>query len=188
MNDNEAMLADIFIKSPEQKILSLFAMNPDRAFYGREVSRKLGISLGATHAALVSLEKNGVLSSVLIGKTKLYSPEASHQVFRSFRILNTLLVLEPLVADLRSVSRRVLLFGSYADGTFTSSSDLDLMVISNERREILRIIDSFKRKSGLDIRPIIKDQVEWTRMGKDSPEFFSELARGITLWEKSFWL
>ena len=45
-------------------------------------------------------------------------------------------------------------------------------------------IDAFKRKTGLDIRPLIKDLVEWRKLEKSNPEFSDELVRGITLWEK----
>ena len=178
------MQIDIFIKTTEQKILSLFVMNPDRSFYGREISKKLGISLGAVHAALLSLEKHGILGSQHIGKTKLYRSGASNPILQSFRVLNALLILEPLIAAMRDISRRIILFGSYATGSFASSSDLDLFIVSGERGKISKKIDSFKRKSGLDIRPIIKDQVEWMKLERGSPEFFDELRRGITLWEK----
>ena len=178
------MHIDIFIKSTEQKILSLFAMNPDRPFYGREISKKLRISLGAVHAALISLEKRGIFASQHVGKTKLYRIEALNPIIQSFRVLNTILVLEPLIAAVSDSSRRIVLFGSYATGTFTSSSDLDLLIISEEKEKILRKINSFKRKTGLDIRPIIKDQVEWMKLERGSPEFFDELRRGITLLEK----
>jgi predicted nucleotidyltransferase len=178
------MHIDVFIKSTEQKILSLFAMNPDRSFYGREISRKLGISLGAVHAALLSLEKRRFLDSQHVGKAKLYRSAASNPIIQSFRVLNALLILEPLIEDLKDISRRVILFGSYATGSFASSSDLDLLIVSVEKEKISKKIDSFKRKSGLDIRPIIKGQVEWMKLERGSPEFFDELRRGITLWEK----
>jgi len=178
------MRIDVFIKSTEQKVLSLFAMNPDRSFYGREISKKLGISLGAVHAALLSLEKRGFLDSQHVGRTKLYRSAAPNPTIQSFRVLNALLVLEPLIEALKDISRRVILFGSYATGSFASSSDLDLLIVSGEREKISKKIDSFKRKSGLDIRPIIKDPIEWMELENESPEFFDELSRGITLWER----
>ncbi len=178
------MQIDVFIKSTEQKILSLFAMNPDRPFYGREISKKLKISLGAVHAALRSLEKHGILASQYVGKTKLYRIEVLNPIIRSFKVLNTLLVLEPLIDAICGISRRVVLFGSYATGTFADSSDLDLFIVSREKEKLFKFIRFFKRKSGLDVRPIIKDQVEWMKLERGSPEFFDELRRGITLWEK----
>lgn len=178
------MLFDIFVKSSEQKILSFFAMNPDQSFYGRQISRMLKISLGAAHGALSLLEKNGILVSQNISKTKLYRLDSFSPIINAFKILNTLLVLEPLAQSLKQNSRRVILYGSYSTGTFTSESDLDLFIVAEEKEKITSNIDSFKRKTNLDIRPIIKNLVEWIKLEKEDPEFFSEVNLGITLWEK----
>ena len=111
-------MADILIKTPEQRIFSLFAMNPDRPFYLREISKRLNISLGATHGALAALEKAGILSSRTIGKTKLFEVVAnsSQAVLKSFRVFNAVLLLEPLVELIKSRTSRVILYGSYAKG------------------------------------------------------------------------
>jgi len=178
------MLVEIFIKSPEQKILSLFAMNPDRAFYGREISRKLKISLGGVHGALLSLEKSGILVAKIVGKTKLYRLDSFPSIIKTFRILNTLLILEPLINEVKDISRLVILYGSYSNGTFIAESDLDLFLVSEEREKIMIKIEDFKRKINLDIRPIIKSQVEWMALEKVNPEFLHELYHGIILWEK----
>ncbi len=178
------MLLEMFIRSPEQKALSLFVMNPDRPFYVREISRTLKISLGATHAALVSLEKSGLLVAQYIGRTKLYRLDTYHPIIKIFRILNTLLILEPLVRALKENSRHVILYGSYSTGTFIRGSDLDLFVVSEDKREVRSQIESFKRKISLDIRSIIKNKVEWMELEKLDPEFFDEIDHGITLWKK----
>jgi predicted nucleotidyltransferase len=178
------MLYNIFIKSSEQKILNLFAMNPDQSFYGRQISRRLNISLGATHGALLLLEKNGVLVSQNIGKTKLYRLETSNPIINVLKIFNALLILEPLTLALKKNSRRMILYGSYSTGTFTSESDIDLFIVSEEKEKIESSIDRFERKTNLAIRPISKSLVEWIKLEQDDPEFFNEVNRGITLWEK----
>lgn len=178
------MLLEMLLRSPEQKILSLFVMNPDRPFYGREISRKLKISPGAVHGALVSLEKSGLLFAQHIGKTKLYRLDSFHPIIKTFRILNTLLILEPFVRTLKENSRRVILYGSYSTGTFITESDLDLFVVSEEKGKVRSHIEGFKRKIGFEIRPIIKNQVEWMELEKLNPEFFNEINHGISLWEK----
>jgi predicted nucleotidyltransferase len=178
------MRIDIFIRTPEQKILSLFAMDPDRALYGREISRKLGLSPGAVHAALNSLEKQGMLDPERIGRTKLYRSRPSDPIFRTFRVFNTLLSLDPLVEAVKGISRQIILFGSCATGDFASSSDLDLFVVSEEKQKILTRVSAFERKFGREIRPIIMDQIEWMKLEAGSPEFFDELSRGLVLWEK----
>jgi len=180
------MLADILIKTPEQKIFSLFIMNPERPFYLREISKKLNISLGSTHGALLALEKAQILSCHIVGKTKLFELEPRNfpAVISSFRILNAILVLEPLVELLKNLSKRIILYGSYAKGTFTQESDLDLFIVSDEREAVLSQFNDFMRNIEIDIRPVIKGQVEWIDLEKTDPEFFREVMAGLSLWEK----
>lgn len=178
------MLRDILIKTTKQKILSLFVANPERSFYGREISKRLKISLGATSNALRLLEKKNILVSEKKGKTSLYNLNLPNPSIEYFKILNTLLNIEPLIEKLKNISKSIILYGSYATGTFTSESDLDLFIVSERREEILEAIENFKTKQPLDIRPVIKKQTERMELEKTELEFFNEVNRGITLWEK----
>jgi len=178
------MLKDILIKTVEQRILSLFVANPDKAFYSREISKKIKTSLGATSNALRLLEKNDVLTSERKGKTSLYTLRLPNEYLERFKILNIMFILEPLVEKLKAVSRRVILYGSYATGIFTSESDLDLFIIAERREEVIKGIADFKTNTAFEIKPVIKRQVEWMRLGRSDPEFFNQINQGITLWEK----
>jgi len=177
-------MMDTFINTPEQRIISLLAMNPGQSFYTRQISKTLGISLGTTHSALRSLETKHILTSRLIGRTKLFELNISMPVVQAFRVLNAILILEPNFKELREIARRIILYGSYAKGAIGPESDLDLLVVTESRKRALDIIDGAQRKTGLDIRPLIMDQVEWMALEKKSPEFFDELSHGIILWEK----
>jgi len=180
------MLAEILIKTPEQRIFSLFAMNPDGSFYLRQISKRLNISLGATHGALSALEKAQILSCRNVGKTKLFELEEQNfpAALKTFRILKTILILEPLIECLKGLSRRVILYGSYAQGTFTVESDLDLLIVSDEREAVLSQLNDFLGNLEIDVRPVIKGQVEWMNLEKIDPEFFREVMDGLSLWEK----
>jgi predicted nucleotidyltransferase len=178
-------MINTFITTPEQRIISLFTMNPGQSFYTRQISKTLGISLGTTHFALQALEGKNMLTSRLIGKTKLYDLVISMPVVQAFRILNIILILEPLFTPLHEISRQIILYGSYAQGNIGPQSDLDLLVVTESKKKTLDFIEGIKRKTGLDIRPLVMDQVEWMKLEKKSPEFFDELSHGILLWERS---
>jgi predicted nucleotidyltransferase len=174
----------VLIKTPEQKILSLFAMSPGRPFYTREISKALGISLGSAHAALLSLEDKKILAAQHLGKTKLYHLAMLGPAIQSFRVFNTVLLLDPMVSDLREISRRIILYGSYANGTFSQESDLDLLIVTEDRAKVLDTVELAKRKTGLDLRPLTMNLLEWMNLEQKSPEFFDELSHGIILWER----
>lgn len=184
MNEIESPFARILIRTPEQRIISLLAMNPGKPFYLREISKTLGMSLGATHAALQTLERTKMLSTEFVGKTKLYELAVSSPVAQAFRVLNTILVLEPLVGELKVLARRIILYGSYASGTFSKKSDLDLLIVAEDKKRVLGFVEIAKRKTGLDLRPLVMNQLEWMSIEQKSPEFFDELSHGFVLWEK----
>lgn len=175
---------NLFIQTPEQKILGLFAMNPGKAFYTREISKILNLSLGSAHSALHSLERSEFLAAEFIGRTKLYSLIMRGPIIPAFRVLYALLLLDPLVSNLRELSRRVILYGSYANGTFSDGSDLDLLIVTEDSAKVIDTIEAAQRITGLDLRPLIMNQLEWMAFEQKSPEFFDELSHGLVLWEK----
>ena len=177
-------MINTFITTPEQRIISFLAMNPGQSFYTRQISKTLGISLGTTHFALQALEGKNMLTSRLIGKTKLYDLVISMPVVQAFRILNIILILEPLFTPLHEISRQIILYGSYAQGNIGPQSDLDLLVVTESKKKTLDFIEGIKRKTGLDIRPLIMDQIKWMKLETSSPEFFDELSHGLLLWER----
>jgi uncharacterized protein len=127
-------------------VLSLFTQGYNREYYIREISTLLPISHGTAQTVLERLEKKIVLSSSLRGKTRVFGirpGEIAVQYFilaeqyrkisfieeqpYIFEILNK---IDPLIEGV------TLLFGSYAKGTETKESDLDLIVAgtANEKK------------------------------------------------------
>ena len=49
---------------------------------------------------------------------------------------------------------------------------------------VIEMIEASQRKTGLDLRPLIMNQLEWLNLEQKSPEFFDELSHGLILWEK----
>jgi len=159
-------------------------MNPGKAFYTREISKVLSLSLGSAHSALLLLENSEFLTPQPIGRTKLYQLATRGPIIPAFRVLNTILLLDPLVGDLRELCRRIILFGSYANGTFSAGSDLDLLVVAEDKARAIELMESAKRKTGFDLRPLIMNQLEWMDLEQNNPAFFDELSHGLILWER----
>ena len=57
---NEKALSGQLVKTTHQKALALFLANPSRRFYGSELSKKAGISIGQTSKILGDLLLGGV--------------------------------------------------------------------------------------------------------------------------------
>jgi predicted transcriptional regulator len=181
------MLQLHLIKTINQRVLSLLVKFSDQEFYEREVSRKLGISAGSANRALNELYSDGVVTRRKKGKMYFYSIDSSNALLIELRKLVNLMLIEPLVEELKSMSSRIILYGSCALGMDTSESDMDLFIMSNSKGKISKVISAFNFPRGFEnihVRPVIRTPVELLKGGESERTFMEEVELGIVLWEK----
>jgi predicted nucleotidyltransferase len=176
------------ITTNTQKALSLLTKFSDQEFYEREVARRLEISAGSANRALNELFSSGVVTRRREGKMFFYSIDSSNNatITELKKIIN-LLLMEPLVEALKAISSRVVLYGSCAQGTDTSESDLDLFIVSNSKEGVSEVIRDFKFPKGYEsihIQAVIKTPVELLEGGDSQRIFLEEVDHGVVLWEK----
>jgi len=181
------MLKPHLITTINQKVLSLLAKFSDDEFYEREVARRLGISYGSANRALNELFSSGVVSRRREGKMYFYSIDSLNATLSEFKKMVNLMLIEPLVEELKKMSNRIVLYGSCALGTDTSESDMDLFIVSNSKEDVANVISNFKFPRGYEnthIQSVIKTPVELLEEGELERSFTEETERGILLWEK----
>ncbi len=181
------MLQSYLIATVNQKVLSLLAKFSDQEFYEREVARKLGISFGSANRALNELYSTGAVTRRREGKMYFYSIDSSNAAVIEFKKMINLMLVEPLVEELKKMSNRIVLYGSCALGTDTSESDLDLFVVSNRKEDVSNVISNFKFPRGYEnihIQSVIRTPVELLEGGESERTFIEEVDRGVILWER----
>jgi predicted nucleotidyltransferase len=182
------MLKPHLIATVNQKVLSLLAKFSDQEFYEREVARKLGVSTGSANRALNELYSTGVVSRRQRGKMYFYSIDSSNAALIELKKLVNLMLVEPLVEELKKISNRIVLYGSCALGTDTSESDIDLFVVSDSKEDATDAISDFKLTRGYEnihIQPVIRTSVELLEGGEPERAFMEEVDRGVVLWERA---
>jgi predicted nucleotidyltransferase len=181
------MLHNYIIATNNQKVLMLLAKFSDQDFYEREISRKLGISSGSANRTLNELYISGVITRRREGKMFFYSIEHPDAAITELKKIINILLIEPLSERLKKVSNRVVLYGSCAQGTDTSESDLDLFVVSSRKKEAANLISDFKFPMGYEIihiQSVVRTPVELLGGGGSASAFMEEVERGVLLWEK----
>ena len=182
------MLQSHLIATVNQKVLSLLVKFSDQEFYEREVARRLGIATGSTNRALNELYSTGAITRRREGKMYFYSIDSSNVVLTEFKKIVNLMLIEPLVEELKKISSRVILYGSCALGADTSESDMDLFVVSNSKEDVSNVISGFIFPRGFEnihIQSIIRTPVELLERGESERAFMEEVERGIVLWERA---
>lgn len=183
----KTLLRDLLVKTTHQKVLAFFLARPSGHFYGSEIAKKTGVSTGQVSKILNDLGRAGLVEKESKGKTELYRVLMESAVLRTYKVLNTLISIDPLVGELRKVSKLVILYGSCAKGTNVEDSDLDLLVVSSVRDGVLDVVAGYpydKRRGFSEIKPVIKRPAVWAALEHNDPTFYGELQKGILLYEK----
>jgi len=181
------MLQSHLIATINQKVLSLLVKFSDQEFYEREVTRKLGISTGSANRALNELFSSGVVWRRREGKMYFYSIDSSNAALTEFKKMVNLMLIEPLVEELKKMSSRIILYGSCALGTDNSESDIDLFIVSNSKEDVSNVISGFTFPRGFEnihIQSVIRTPVELLEGGESEQTFMEEVERGIIIWGK----
>ena len=181
------MLQPHLIATINQKVLGLLVKFSDEEFYEREVARRLGISYGSANRALNELFSSGVVSRRREGKMYFYSIDSSNAALTEFKKMVNLMLVEPLVEELKKMSSRIVLYGSCAIGTDTSESDIDLFVVSNSKEDVSNIISNFRFPRGFEnihVQSVIRTPVELLEGEESERPFLEEVERGVVLWER----
>lgn len=128
----------------EIKIIKLLLAKKNEKFTIRKISKILKINYRIAYVNILNLEKEGIIKTNKIGNSKIceLTNKFNEKIFKAeyerkeklfknkdfFVLYNRLSELKfPFIA---------LLFGSYAKGTATKNSDIDILIIGGDEKEI----------------------------------------------------
>ena len=142
-------------------IISLFRNNYLNQFHIRLMAKLIGKSHVSLLPHLKEFEKNKMLISKEVGKSKVYSLNLNNNQVREFlsfaekkkslELLNKEIFVKKIYEEFISLdlSGSLILFGSYASKTHTEESDIDLLYLGNlkesEGKEIKELGKIYKR-------------------------------------------
>jgi predicted nucleotidyltransferase len=172
------------LTSTSTKVLSFLLFNPMEQFYGRELARQVGVSVGATNQFLRRFCDLGLVEMEKRGRTNLYRANLRNPVSRQFKVLLNVVALNDLVNDIKDFSERVILFGSCASGTDTKDSDIDLFILTSDAKPLQRRISQYSQELEREIAPIIMNPTELARLILVDKPLYERIQKGITLWEQ----
>jgi predicted nucleotidyltransferase len=180
------MINEILVSTVNQKILQFLSKYSDKEFHEREIVRRVGLASGSANRALNELFTAGAVKRRREWRMLFYSVDSSNPAILEFKKQINILLLEPLMQSLKDITKRIVLFGSCAQGTDNSKSDMDVFIVSVKREQINQVIESFHFPKGYEeihIQAIIKTPVELLKSRESEQVFLNEVEKGITLWE-----
>ena len=181
------MISKQLISTHAQKVLQFLLMHPAKMCYEREIARGTNISYGSANKVLKQLSKEGVIEKKSEGRMCYYSLDISNPYIKEFKILTNLVILEPLVERLKQHTRRIVLYGSWADGTDSEESDIDLFIVTSSEDKVRSIINNFSNSSRIanrKIQAVITTPTDLLNQDEKDKVFAKQVKQGKILWEK----
>jgi predicted nucleotidyltransferase len=157
----DPILEALFTSQARVEILKLLFLRSSNRHYLREVTALTRQPLRAVQRELARLESAGLIQSTREGNRKYFQANRESSVFPEIRAL---LVKTAGLGDLISGHLSVetgsivvaFLFGSFARGTESTTSDVDLLVIGDmSGRDLSRLLAPARVKLGREINPVI---------------------------------
>lgn len=175
------MIYEKLLSTSYAQVLRFLARNASRSFYEREIVEGTDVSRSAVNLACNALYQAGLLTRERRGRMNFYAVADRHPFVRQFKVLDTIARLEPLLAKLRPLSHRVVLFGSCAQGTDTADNNVDLFILAADRSQVMALIgySNFNRL----VRPVAVNNQELAAMKQNDWSFYQQVRQGIVLWE-----
>lgn len=147
------MLEEYNINQTTLKILGLYLDDYKKSLHLREISRKTKIDVKAIQLQLKKLEKINVLSSIIRGRNKDYRLNLNNvttkyylvmaEIFVSIIYLKKNFMIKKIVGEIENkIHDPLILFGSFAKGTYTKESDVDVFIISDKKINTSSIIEA----------------------------------------------
>ncbi|MET3106502.1 putative nucleotidyltransferase [Oxalobacteraceae bacterium GrIS 2.11] len=137
MGTNSTGLADALFGNVQQRVLGLLFVNANRSFYTNEIVRFVDSGIGVVQRELGKLVKSDLITIRRIGNQKHYQANPDSAIFSELRgiMLKTAGLADIVRLALLPLSDKIstaFIYGSFATGKDTGSSDVDVLIISDE--------------------------------------------------------
>jgi predicted nucleotidyltransferase len=164
MSYNRAMLADILFGNYRKKALGLLLLSPSENFHVRELARQTQTSAGTLHKELSRLATAGLLLRQAQGNQVRYQANVQCPIYSELASImrKTTGVAQSLQTALEPLQPKLaVLFGSMAAGLETSSSDVDVLIVTEHSfADVITALYSAQQQLGREINPVVMDAKE----------------------------
>jgi predicted nucleotidyltransferase len=180
-------LDKMFEKYMDWKLLRLFLQYPDQGFYTKEIARKMTVGAGTVNIFLRNFHESDLLTKEVVGNVHVYRLNNESEIIKHLKTLHTLLEIQRyrLINQILSTNATItsiILYGSHANGENDSKSDIDLLLILNEKKSLTSLLQPLEKKLKKPIAVQMMTIPEWQQLKvKDKIFYESILEKHILL-------
>jgi predicted nucleotidyltransferase len=188
-NASRRSLADALFSTTQQRVLGLLFGQPERSFYATEVIGLVGAGSGVVQRELAKLEQSGLASVHKVGTQKHYQANRESPLFSELCAIarKTFGLAEPIreaLAPLASKIAAAFVYGSVAKRKDTASSDIDLMVVSDQvtYADVFAALEPITSRLGRLVNPTVYTTKDFVRRRKQGNAFLTRVVAQPKVW------
>ena len=185
----EGSLADALFSTTQQRVLGLLFGRPDRSFYATELIGLARAGSGAVQRELARLEQSGLVTVRRLGSQKHYQANAKSPLFQELCGIarKTVGLAEPIRAALAPLVPEIavaFVYGSIAKKSDTASSDVDLMVVSDNLSyaDLFGLVESLTVELRRAVNPTVYTRKELRKRIKEANPFVTRVLAQPKVW------
>jgi predicted nucleotidyltransferase len=182
-------LADALFSTTQQRVLGLLFGRPGRSFYANEVMALTGGGSGAVQRELARLAHSGLVTLQVIGRQKHYQANPDAPIFAELCGIasKTMGLAEPLRQALAPLAPRIhaaFVYGSVAKRQDTASSDIDLMIVSDDLTypDLYMMLEDVTQQLGREVKPTIYSRQQWAQRAARGESFLERVLAQPRIW------
>ncbi len=138
-----------------------------------EIVSSSGLSRMTATKLLNTFEKSGILQVSKKGDLKLYSIDSRNPIIKQLKIFINVTDITMHIKGLSRKDVEVYLFGSAARGEDSEDSDIDLLIIVGQDKEIIfKALGKLRYNVNRELNPIIYAPLEYSKLPVTDKAFF----------------
>ena len=176
-------VVDVLFGAYRRNILSLLLLQPDASFYVREIARLTGTPAGSLHRELRLLGDAGILLRSTVGNQVRYQANRECPIYEELAAVfrKTTGLADVIREALSSLARRIRLsfvFGSVANGTDRTGSDVDVLVIGKpEFDDVVVALSRLRERLRREVNPVVMTEAQFRTKLAHGDRFVSRIVR-----------
>jgi len=181
---NHGALAAALFGKTRRAILSLLFTHAEESFYVRRIAELTGAALGAVPRELGSLTEAGIILRRVDGRQVYYRANRECPIFSELRsiIVKTAGVADALASALLPLAEDItiaFIYGSYARGAETASSDVDVFVVGDVDDTAVHVaFREAERQVGRAVNYSLFGSREFARRRTEKDGFIARVLKG----------
>jgi predicted nucleotidyltransferase len=182
-------ISDALFPQVRQRVLALLFGRAERSFYANEVIALAQSGSGAVQRELADMAQAGLLTVTRVGNQRHYQANSACPVFAELRtlVLKTSgladvlrLALLPLAAQISGA----FVYGSVAKQTASSSSDVDVLIVSEALAyaEVFGALEAASASLARPVNPTLYTPTELKRRVAEDRSFIKRVLEQPKIW------